>query len=276
MSVNTVAWPPQADEQLPKRERRAPGILALLPETLPYYPYHQDIANSGEKFIYRRRWRSVARQNERTNEEGTGHGQSECGFEASLNIFPRENSPKKGGGGGDFTLFFFVDFTNRQSLLAIPMMSKWFHHALNYNEHCVGNRIICIPNHPATSAEQILPFLRHSGFFHLPFYHSSRLPLLHMLNATRVPSLIVLRNDCGRIVTQYGWEAVEREAGSGGLLNEWIERILLRSEEYKKNDQVFERDEGIEFEVFESRVTDAWRNGESGLPLWWHALSWIF
>mmetsp|Transcript_42 Transcript_42/g.112 ORF Transcript_42/g.112 Transcript_42/m.112 type:complete len:279 (+) Transcript_42:112-948(+) len=274
-SVNTETRQSQVDEpKLPMRKRRAPGILALLPDTLPYYPYHQDVANLGEKLIQGRRRRSLARQNERRNEDYTVHVQNEWVYEASL-IFPREISSRGGVAGGEFTLFLFVDFTNRQSLLAVPIISKWFHHALNYNEHYAGNKIICIPNHPATSTDEILPYLRHTGFFHLPFHHSSRLPLLHMLNATRVPSMIVLRNDSGRIVTQYGWEAIEREVGSKGTLDDWLTTIRLRTEEYKKFDQNCDGDEGIESDVFESRVVDAWRNGKTGLPLWWHFLSWI-
>lgn len=208
--------------------------------------------------------------------------------------------------GASFTLFFFVDSTNRQSLSAIPIVSFWFRHALYNNDDIDGNenRIICIPNHPsqyeinirdsssdptilaiinnsstvpsATRHSQMLlhPMLLNTGFYHLPFHHPQRLPLLHLLNATRVPSVIVVHNSTGRIVTQYGWEAVEREYW-GGLKQwadcnkKWIENQNLDAHE-ENNDDV--RCLACRFE---SLVIKDWCMGRSGLPFHWHVLSWI-
>ena len=196
---------------------------------------------------------------------------------------------------GEFTLFFFADSTNRQSLLAIPIVSKWFHYSLHkkgitihkdgddgISYGCSGNKIICVPNHPSTSSatEESSPMLHHTGFYQLPFHHSTRLPLLHMLGATRVPSLIVVRNDTGRIVTRYGWEAVEREGGAGCLLENWLQSNHFENKKFDGelyNDEgECDDNEGTELKFFESQIVHAWRNGESGLPLWWRTLSWIF
>jgi hypothetical protein len=58
-----------------------------------------------------------------------------------------------------FTLFFFVDATNIQSLNAISKVSYWFHVVLSNRQQEVGNegrvgttnnsRVICITNHPS-------------------------------------------------------------------------------------------------------------------------------
>ena len=111
--------------------------------------------------------------------------------------------------------------------------------------------------------------LHNTGFYELPFDHASRLTLLHLMNATRVPSIIVVRNNNGRIITHLGWEAIEREGMDGGSLDLWIER------------NAFDVKKGMELSNngtndFESRVVEEWRKGRSGLPCWWHVLSFIF
>jgi hypothetical protein len=107
-----------------------------------------------------------------------------------------------------------------------------------------------------------------SGFYHLPFHHPQRAALLQLLGATRVPSVVVVGNADGRIVTRHGWEAIGRELGG---LEEWIDRDSLES---KKCDGG-EDEGGSSGRRFESDVVGEWGNGNSGLPLYWHLLSWI-
>jgi len=268
--------------------RKAPGILRLLPETLPFYPFCQ---TNGR-----------VHSNPRKRKQKNADDDAERDYARNINPNASLDQNNNDNGAG-FTLFFFVDATNRQSLTAIPMVSKWFHHALNNydnNDESSGNRIICIPNHPSpreinlrnsnsdpivqasinssattsVAKEQVvLSMLLNTGFYHLPFLHPKRLFLLHLLGATRVPSVIVVSNGNGRIVTRYGWEAINRE---GGMLEQWIESNWI---ENKKGDGDNEHDgqdeEGGSTSHFESQVVTAWSDGKSGLPLWWHLLGWI-
>jgi hypothetical protein len=142
-----------------------------------------------------------------------------------------------------FTLFLFVDATNIQSLNAISKASYWFHVVFSNRQH-EGNKgrvvttndsiVICITNHPSveeleediigqeedvtirhihTSSKAVpsCPLLTNSGFFHITFHHDKRQALLHLLGVTRVPTIVVVNNVDGWIVTRYGWEAIDRE-----------------------------------------------------------------
>lgn len=233
----------------------APGILRLLPETLPFYPYRENLDTG------RHRTNLHRRKQHYPDEEDN-----------AVDVDP--NAPLHRSSSG-FTLFFFVDSTNRQSLIAIPLVSQWFHHTLS------ESTVICTPNHPvqrqislrdATSdpiiqssinssitpaAKQHVSMLSNTGFYHLPFLHPKRLPLLHLLGATRVPCVIVVSNDTGRIVTRYGWEAIERE---------------VRSKDKKDGDVGNEIGSNS---CFQSHIVNEWMKGNSGLPFWWHLLSWI-
>lgn len=182
------------------------------------------------------------------------------------------------------------------------------------NNKITENRVICIPNQPlpfesnahesssdypifhatiqsameSQSSESIMlhPMLVNTGFYHLPFLHPTRLPLLRLLNATRVPSIIVVNNCSGRIVTQYGWEAVEREYL--GTLKQWIDddegwvrNRHLVSEIINDDDDDDDRREDKKgchptpCHYFESQVVKDWQQGKSGLPLHWYLFSWI-
>jgi hypothetical protein len=80
-----------------------------------------------------------------------------------------------------------------------------------------------------------------------------------------------VNNVDGRIVTRYGWEAIDREYDT---LANWIECDLITGR--SKKDDVHdgcERDD--EVRRFESNVVLEWNKGKSGLPLSWHLLSWI-
>jgi hypothetical protein len=97
--------------------------------------------------------------------------------------------------------------------------------------------------------------------------------LLHLLGVTRVPSIIVVSNATGRVVTRYGWEAIEREGGPGGLLERWIDMSRLARK--KDDDDDHDETSNLSMNCFESKVLSDWKCGKSGLPLWWHVLSFI-
>ena len=282
---------PGTGNQLP--QRKAPGILRLLPDTLPFYPYHQ-IDSSKHRQLHhgRRKRRGHDIENVKPDlapGDSAGDGSTdEAGFDRVQHA-PLEIATNTKGKG--FTLFFFVDSTNRQSLLAMPIVSKWFEHALNNNNQN-ENRLVCIPNQPSpheinmrnsnsdpiaqaainssttsVSKANVLSTLLNTGFYHLPFLHPKRLPLIHLLGATRVPCVIVVSNSTGRIISRYGWEAIERESSS---LEEWTKNTGIGNKKYDGED----RGDGST-PYFESEVKDAWGNGQSGLPMWWHLLGWI-
>jgi hypothetical protein len=273
------------------RRRRPPGILTTLPETLTYYPY-RDEDGSGRRHLHKRRQNVNSEQVIKIEEFGC---RTELIPDKPLGLIKSDNATINENG---FTLFFFVDSNNRQSLNAIPIVSKWCNYALDCcnSEANDGNvisdsRVICIPNQPSPheinvhdsntdsilqasinassitrSATNVLSLLQDTGFYHLPFLHKSRLPLLHLLGASRVPSVIVVSNATGRIVTRYGWEAIEREGGRGGLLERWIDSSRVANKKGDENNEVAS---------FESNIVSEWKCGRSGLPLWWHVISFI-
>jgi len=254
--------------------RRAPGLLRALPETLPFYPYYR--TNS-----------KPLRLNKKAKKQKDIDAELNDGSDIFIANKPLHSANELG-----FTLFFFVDSTNRQSLQhAIPKVSRWFHYVLN--DYCGGSdsrrnntsRVICIPNNSSpheidmssntsdpimqaninssltssvSKQQQGMSMLEKTGFYHLPFLHPKRLALLHLLGANRVPSIIVVSDETGRIITRYGWEAIEREIST---LDQYIERV-----ENKKD---------IDEDFFLSQVVQAWFEGKSGLPLWWTLFGWI-
>lgn len=282
------------------KPRRPPGILTVLPESLTFYPYRDD-DDGGRQYLHKR---SGRKRQKNDSEQIISIEEFGCRNEfvpdKSLGLISADKAINNKSG---FTLFFLCDSNNRQSLNSIPIISKWCYYALNCggrdtNGNSDGissdSRVICIPNQPspheinihnstidpisqasitATSTTgsatrgHVLSILKGTGFYHLPFLHKSRLPLLHLLGATRVPSVIVVSNATGRIVTRYGWEAIEREGGPGGLLERWIDSSFVAN---KKGD-----DGNDESACFESNVCSEWKLGKSGLPLWWHIVSFI-
>ncbi|KAL3767351.1 hypothetical protein ACHAWO_007294 [Cyclotella atomus] len=251
---------------------RLPGVLAALPESLPFHPFSDDYRRRKYKiyFRYRRRSRGANESDQYINAEAGS--QNEAQFIPDAPIY---NSFTSLNGRDSFTLFFFVDCTNRQSLLAISIVSKWFHHALNEKDatqderHCSDSRIICVPNQSTQS--HIGSILSNTGFYELPFNHPSRLTLLFLLNTKRVPSIVVVKNSNGKVITPWGWEAIEREGSEGGSLDQWIERNAF---ETKKG---FDDTDGeSKSSMFDSNVVTEWGEGRSGLPCWWHLLSCLF
>jgi hypothetical protein len=271
-------------EQL--NQRRLPGILAALPASLPFHPYSNDYSgHQRHQHMYKHQRRRRRGRAELERHEDPGAGlldepilSTDCASSMipDMNLYPSIPNARN---GETFTLFFFVDCTNRQSLLAISVVSKWFQYALNKKDTAQnqsGNIVICIPNHPKSAQNESI--LLHSGFYELPFHHPKRLVLLHLLNASRVPSILVVENSNGKILTQFGWEAIEREGYDGGKLDNWIERQLLERKKCWDDSSCDGTDDNnrTSSRLFDSQVVKAWRRGRSGLPCWWHLLSWFF
>ena len=80
--------------------RRAPGLLRALPETLPFYPYCK--TNS-----------TPLRLNKKANKQKDIDAELNDGEDTIIANKPLYSANELG-----FTLFFFVDSTNRQSLHA--------------------------------------------------------------------------------------------------------------------------------------------------------------
>ena len=287
--------------------RRPPGVLAALPDSLTYYTYCDD-DNGVRRYLHKSKRRGrIKRQNNNDDDSEQIITIEEFGCQTEfipdkpLGLIRGDDDINKNG----FTLFFFCDSNNRQSLNSIPIISKWCYYALNCGGSDINDgdelppslsdsRVICIPNQlspheinvhnnsnitdsitqtsinaTATTGSatkgHVLSILKGTGFYHLPFLHKSRLPLLHLLGATRVPSVIVVSNATGRIVTRYGWEAIEREGGPGGLLERWIDSTFVANKKEDTNEE----------DCFESNIVNEWKLGRSGLPMWWHILSFI-
>lgn len=293
---------------------KSAGLLRLLPDNLPFYPYHNNgRRHSNNVNNTRRRQRRKKKLHERDDE---------IGLVETIIIDDNDNGgciPNQQLNQSriviGFTLFFFVDATNIQSLNAISKVSYWFRVVFS-NRQQGGNervgttndsRVICITNYPSvedmeediigheedtvtichihTSSKAIArcPLLTNSGFFHLPFHHDKRQALLHLLGVTRAPSIVVVNNNDGRIVTRYGWEAIDREFDT---LTNWVDCNLITCKKHDDDD-----DGGCEKDSeavavgslshsstelrFDSNVVLEWEKGNSGLPLSWHLLSWI-
>jgi hypothetical protein len=293
--------------------RKLPGLLRILPDSLPFYPYCQT------DNLPSRKHSSSRKQKIMYDEECRGNTPLYADDNAISK--PLHNNTSTIPTRGSFTLFFFVDYTNRQSLGALPAVSSWFQHSFptSTNDGTYGflsnditeNRVICIPNHPLpfeiefhepssdsviqanidtssttmtvtetqSSQKMLHPMLINTGFYHLPFHHPKRLALLRLLNATRVPSIIVVDNCSGRIVTQYGWEAVEREYsgklkkwtdGNNGYVGRQFSQNSMYDDECGDKEGCFSA-----CQYFHSQVVEDWRMGKSGLPFHWYLLSWI-
>eukprot|EP00985_Skeletonema_marinoi_P011746 scaffold5581_cov156-Skeletonema_marinoi.AAC.15 len=257
--------------------RRPPGILAVLPETLTYYPYRDD-HDGGRQYLHKRRGRKRQNDSEQiiTIEE----------FGCQTEVIPDEplglmSADKIINSKNGFTLFFFCDSNNRQSLKSIPIISKWCYHALNCGGECnddsgipPDSRVICIPNQPSpheinvhnSTIDSISQASINASATTGSATKGHVLSILKGTGATRVPSIIVVSNATGRIVTRYGWEAIEREGGPGGLLERWIDSSFVTNKKEDGND---------ESACFESNIVSEWKLGRSGLPMWWHIVSFI-
>ncbi|KAL7480107.1 hypothetical protein ACHAW6_005818 [Cyclotella cf. meneghiniana] len=282
----------------PQNLRKLPGILAALPKSLPFHPYPLDYRSLKRyQHIYKRRSRrcgvvDVDHDGDLKEGQRTETGifvdvsktvNDEVEF---ISDFPLAHITSELRSGDTFTLFLFADYTNRQSLIAISVVSKWFHYALKTecrsqieSTHS-GNRVICIPNHPtqidAVGSSRKASILKRSGFYELPFHHPLRFTLIRLLNATRVPSVIVVANCNGKIVTHYGWEAIDSEGSDGRCLDQWLHRQCLESKRHHDSRcKDPESDNTLCDSNFDSQVVNEWKKGRSGLPCWWHLLSWL-
>ena len=114
--------------QAEQATRRPPGILAVLKETLTYYPYRNSDGKRQQHVHKRRGGKRQSEQNIITIEEFGCR--TELIPDKPLGLINADNTINKNG----FSLFFFVDSNNRQSLKAIPIVSKWCNYALNCSD----------------------------------------------------------------------------------------------------------------------------------------------
>jgi hypothetical protein len=72
-------------------------------------------------------------------------------------------------------------------------------------------QLICIPNDEYCLPTRLYdgPFASLSDFWHLGGDYSNRLALIRLLSVTRVPTLIIVRNVDGTVVTDQGMNVIE-------------------------------------------------------------------
>ena len=98
----------------------------------------------------------------------------------------------------EWTLFFFGSSSNLNCLRFRPLLAEFC------QNHPDKVQCICVPN---GNDEDLLPL--GTGFYLLPWDHSNRSALLHLLAVTRIPTLVVVSNHDGRRITDSGIAAIE-------------------------------------------------------------------
>lgn len=117
---------------------------------------------------------------------------------------------------GEFTLVFFCDLECRNTLRFTSILGRFLRDVNKMEKDTKSLQLVCIPNNSTCSNSN--ECMDHSVFSHLaseveywvmPFEHANRLAFIRILSASKVPSLFVINNHSGRIVTDLGMEAVE-------------------------------------------------------------------
>lgn len=111
----------------------------------------------------------------------------------------------------DFTLFFFAESTCRNSLRVGPMVAEFVRRDISNNDGKGSThpcQVICIPNDEDSRGVDTL--CTGMGFFHMPIRHPNRRACITLLSVSRVPTVVVVNNSTGRVVTDRGLEAIEQ------------------------------------------------------------------
>lgn len=117
---------------------------------------------------------------------------------------------------GDFTLVYFCDLECRNTLRFTSILGRFLRDVNKMDQDTNSLQLICITNDNVCSIRN--EYMNYSIFSHLaseteywimPFEHANRLAFIRMVSASKVPSLFVINNRTGRIITDLGMEAVE-------------------------------------------------------------------
>jgi len=141
----------------------------------------------------------------------------------------------------DFTLLYFCDFNcvnSRRFTFILAEFLKNLNSQINKVVSDEGKndgnndidkssicQLVCVPNDhirycSGTDVEyaSIMSHLQsETEFWHLGFDHNNRLAIITLLCVTRVPTLIVIENRTGKVVSYKGMESVEWNSGGDSL-----------------------------------------------------------
>jgi hypothetical protein len=152
----------------------------------------------------------------------------------------------------EFSLLFFCDlycsnssrFTFILSNFLKDVQTKWSSSASSNNHDMNSNdsnndynnpdmipsyQLICIPNDNIQSYSEvengtIMSHLKsETDYWHLGFNHKNRLAIIRMLSVSQVPTLVVIENKTGKVITYNGIEAIEwsEEGQSSAVFEKW-------------------------------------------------------
>lgn len=127
----------------------------------------------------------------------------------------------------EFTLIYFCDSTCRNSLRFAHILVTFIQICNNIETHLDKKpvQLICVPNDESSYPSRLYdgPFDNLSNFWHLGFNYHNRLPLIYLLSVTKVPTLIIVDNQTGNIVTDKGISVVESYDNRNyeNLINSW-------------------------------------------------------
>lgn len=188
--------------------------------------------------IRRNRKRRVRNRQQKSHEEFHDNdmedveNQHDCG--AGINDAMTAYHPAN----GEFTLVFFCDLHCRNSQRFTLVLSKFMKTILKNHDDITPCQLICITNDDLPDScssfnngsslngssldESIITHLSsETEFWHLGHDHINRLAIIRMLAVSHVPSLIVIDNETGKVLTLWGMEAIETSRTSKDLLDQW-------------------------------------------------------
>lgn len=138
----------------------------------------------------------------------------------------------------EFTLLFFCDFDCRNSIRFLPILANFLNNCTNHTAQisnhdqvqalvkpCTSSslmksccQLICVPNNEIPTElvkahDEFMGFFTylasHTEFWHLGYNHASRLFIIRLLGVSMVPTLVVLDNRTGKMITNSGMQAIE-------------------------------------------------------------------
>lgn len=111
----------------------------------------------------------------------------------------------------DLTLLYFCDSTCRNSLRFAQILTQFVQICNEVDVQRKPMQLICIPNDESPRPTRLYdgPFSQLCDFWHIGFDYKNRLALIRLLSINKVPTLVVISNDKGTMVTNKGMEVVE-------------------------------------------------------------------
>ena len=174
--------------ELPRCSRR--GVLSLVDGELLNYAYDTRVLQESTAAMRKRRRRSES---------------------AMAHHHQQQRSSSYNPSHSEWTLFFFGSSSNLNCLRFRPLLAEFC------QNHPDKVQCICVPN--GNDDEDLLPL--GTGFYLLPWDHSNRIALLHLLAVTQIPTLVVVSNSDGRRITDRGMAAIESQTAPARIFGQW-------------------------------------------------------